>query len=467
MVGAIGLFDIAVRRFEIFEVHVDIGHRDAFRIEETLEQKLVLDRVEVGDPQAVGHDATGGGTAARTHEPTFLAHGPDVILHDEEVVGEAHRGDGLQLEVDAFFLLGGERLAVTDARALIGEMAQIGHGLAEIVAPVVAFRIVLAGIDIRLVQVQIFVDVAQEGLVDLEFGQDVIVVDLVEFHLVGDFQRPGDDFGMVGEQRGHLFLALEEFLLGVAEAFRIVDVGVGGQADEAVVRRAVLLADEVDVVGRHHFHAQFFGQREEDGIDFHLGPVHIVVDARHFRLVLHHLQIIVVAEHLFVPADGFAGGVDVPVHDVAGNLAGQAGGAADQVLVVLLDHLVRHARRIVEPVDVPFRADLHQVLVAFVILGQQGEVIVAAVVVVLEVMVVMPRHIHFAADDRLDDGLLVRVEVALVVGKLEELLHAVHVAVVGDGQGRHVQLAGAGEQFLNIGKTVENRVLRVDVKVYE
>src|SRR6478752_899205 len=30
------------------EVHVDVGHRDARRVEEALEQQVVLDRIEVG-----------------------------------------------------------------------------------------------------------------------------------------------------------------------------------------------------------------------------------------------------------------------------------------------------------------------------------------------------------------------------------------------------------------------------------
>ena len=48
------------------EVHVDVGHRDAARVEEALEQQVVADRVEVGDPQRVGDGAPGGRAAAGT-----------------------------------------------------------------------------------------------------------------------------------------------------------------------------------------------------------------------------------------------------------------------------------------------------------------------------------------------------------------------------------------------------------------
>jgi hypothetical protein len=60
---------VAVARVE---VHVDVGHRDAARVEEALEQQVVLDRVEIGDPQRVGHGTAGGRPTARPH--------PDVVV---------------------------------------------------------------------------------------------------------------------------------------------------------------------------------------------------------------------------------------------------------------------------------------------------------------------------------------------------------------------------------------------------
>ncbi len=47
------------------EVHVDVGHRDPARVQEALEQQVVLDRVEVGDPQAVRHRAPGRRATSR------------------------------------------------------------------------------------------------------------------------------------------------------------------------------------------------------------------------------------------------------------------------------------------------------------------------------------------------------------------------------------------------------------------
>ena len=98
---------------------------------------------------------------------------------------------------------------------------------------------------------------------------------------------------------------------------------------------------------------------------------------------------------------------------------------------------------------------LYQVLVAFIVLGQEDEVIVSPVLVVLQPVVVMARDIDLAADD----GLHRRV----LRGKLEELLDTVHVAVVGDGQGRHAELFRTLEQLGDGGESVKDGVLGMDV----
>ena len=49
------------------EVDVEVRHRDAFGIQEALEQQVVLDRIEIGDAERIGHQRAGAGAAARTH----------------------------------------------------------------------------------------------------------------------------------------------------------------------------------------------------------------------------------------------------------------------------------------------------------------------------------------------------------------------------------------------------------------
>ena len=69
------------------EVDVDIGQRHALGVEEALEQQVVVDRVDVGDAQAVGDEAAGGRAAARADRNAVLAGVADEVPDDEEVPG--------------------------------------------------------------------------------------------------------------------------------------------------------------------------------------------------------------------------------------------------------------------------------------------------------------------------------------------------------------------------------------------
>ena len=109
----------------------------------------------------------------------------------------------------------------------------------------------------------------------------------------------------------------------------------------------------------------------------------------------------------------------------------------------------------------------HQVPVAVVILREKDEVVVALVLRILQAVVVVPRDIHLAADDGLHYEVAVRILVALVVGILEKLLDPVHVAVVGDGQGGHAEFPGALEELPDVGESVKDGILGMDVEVYE
>ena len=51
----------------LVEVHVDVGHLLAPRVQEPLEEQVVADRVEVDDPEAVGDAAPGRRPAAGPH----------------------------------------------------------------------------------------------------------------------------------------------------------------------------------------------------------------------------------------------------------------------------------------------------------------------------------------------------------------------------------------------------------------
>ena len=79
--------------------------------------------------------------------------------------------------------------------------------------------------------------------------------------------------------------------------------------------------------------------------------------------------------------------------------------------------------------------NLHQVLVAVVILCQEDKVIISSVILILQPVVIMSGYIDLTADNRLYFRKL--------LGYLQELFHTVHISMVSYGQCRHFQLFSA------------------------
>ena len=108
------------------EVDVDVRHRHALGVEEALEEQVVAQRVDVGDPQAVGDDRAGRGAAARADGDAVVLRVLDEVPDDQEVGVEAHPVDDAELHLDALDRLGRDRVAVAPPQALLDARAQVG-----------------------------------------------------------------------------------------------------------------------------------------------------------------------------------------------------------------------------------------------------------------------------------------------------------------------------------------------------
>ena len=69
------------------EVDVDIGQRHPLGVEEPLEVQIEVQGIDVGNLQAVGHEAAGRRAAARAHRDLALACVADEVPDDQEVPG--------------------------------------------------------------------------------------------------------------------------------------------------------------------------------------------------------------------------------------------------------------------------------------------------------------------------------------------------------------------------------------------
>ena len=72
------------------EIDVDVGHRNAFGIQEALKEQFVLQRIDVGDLERIGHQRARGRAAPRPHRNVMLFGVADEVPHDQEVSGKLH-----------------------------------------------------------------------------------------------------------------------------------------------------------------------------------------------------------------------------------------------------------------------------------------------------------------------------------------------------------------------------------------
>ena len=84
------------------KVHVEIRHGDPLGVEEALKQQIIVDGIQVGDAQRVGHQRPGAGSPARPHRNALLL-GPGDEFHDhQEVARKTRLVDDAELVRQAF-----------------------------------------------------------------------------------------------------------------------------------------------------------------------------------------------------------------------------------------------------------------------------------------------------------------------------------------------------------------------------
>ena len=242
------------------------------------------------------------------------------------------------------------------------------------------------------------------------------------------------------------------------------------------------------------------------------------------QAVVLDLEVEVLAEDLLVGERPLLGLVGLAREVHARNDARDAGGAADDALVVAPQHVERGARVVVEHVaGAGLAHHLHEVDVAGLVLGKKEQVVAMLLGALLDAVV--GDEVRLAAEDRLDEelrpvgldgrevvpgglpdgdvggplgvdavvqggvggvrvgllelpALLEALHVVLpllhvllrvvVLAALEvEVGHAEHVAVVGERKGRHLEVDGALDHVGDARGGVEDREVGVVVQVNE
>ncbi len=399
------------------EVHVDIGHRDALRVQEAFEDQAVFHRVEIGDPERVGDDRAGGRAAAGSDRDAVVAGEFHVIPDDEEIIDEAHAPDRVELvgKARAVFV---RHVPVAALKPLLAEHGEVFEGR-------VPFRD------------RVFGELAlAEGDGHMAALRDLLCI----FH--GFRHKAEELLHFLG--RFHIILPAL-----VAQAVLVGDLFTGLEAQQDIVGLHVLLVGVVAVVRADE--RKTFLLMHADELAVHM-------------LLLRDPVVLQLEEEIFLPENvpilvrRLLRRLVVAPGDRLRDLARKAGGETDEAAVILPQDLLVDAGPVIEPVDKARGDDLHEVLVALVGLREEDQVVVALFIsAALAAVEAAPRRdIDLTAQDRFDAGrrrLLVEVDAA------------VHDAVVRDGRGVHPELFHLGDIFLYFVRAVQERVLRVDVKV--
>ena len=399
----------------VAEIHVEIGHTDAFGVQKALENQVVADGVDVGDADAVGRDAACAGATARAHRHALTLGVVDVIPDDEVVVGIAHLLDDADLIVQAVFV----------SLRHVGAVAVLQTFPAEFLEKILIVH-------------------AAGGLVIGDLG----VAELeIKIALVGDLLGVLAGFRHHGEQLVHFirrfdveFIGLELHAVGVLHGFARLD------AEQDGLHLRVLFAQVVGIVGGYHGDARFPRQldelRQNDVVFFE-------------AVVLQFNIVIALAEEVAVPQGRALGPVIVARQKSLRYLARKAGGKADEALVVLFQELLIHAGLGVKALHEGGGHHLAEVFVARLVFAQQDQMVVAVDLIDF-IKAGAGGNIDLTADDGLD---------ARFLGRLVKLYAPVHHAVVGAGNGGLTALLHPVHQLVDAAGAVQQAILRMDVEV--
>ena len=346
------------------EVDVEVGHRYAFGVQEPLEQQSVRDGVQVGDAKRPRDERPRTRAAARPHGDAVILRPVDEVLDDEEVTGEAHLENHLELELEA---------GVVDV--LLKRLAPLSHLLDAPTEPR----------DRKRAQVVFFAGATghreARKLWRGKWGR------LTRTHL-RDAKRIFRGVGHVGEEAHHLLRRLEIQLGGVmVHGFHLSHASTCTDALQYELSMGGLALEVVAVVGADEGERELVCETSEDLVE---------------RTVLREAMVLELDEEVSrleavtKVRESVAADFRTLVEDLLSDVAAHAGAEPDHPLAVLVKDLEVDSGLIVcrHTIDPAAAHHPYEVLVAFLRRGEQQEMVK---LFVLRVPTIARREVHFAA----------------------------------------------------------------------
>jgi hypothetical protein len=207
----------------------------------------------------------------------------------------------------------------------------------------------------------------------------------------------------------------------------------------------------MDVVRADDLEPELPGELEEPGDDLALLGDAVVLDLD---------EVVLAPEDVDEPRGRLAGVLPAVVEQVLGHERRQAAREADQAPRMAGERLQVRPRLVVEALQVGVAHELQEVLVALDVPGQEAEVEDAPALVAAALLLEARAlgKVELAADQRLDP---------LALRRRVEVYGAKQVAVVGEREGAHPELARPVRQPVDPAGPVQQAVVRVDVEMDE
>ena len=385
------------------EIHIDIRHRDALRVQEALKEQIVADRVQFSDPERVRHDRTCRRATPRPHDDAVVLCKMDIVPDDQEIIHEAHAADRIELVFQAlgeFRPLRAVCFTVFPAHALLAELIQI-------LRRSFALRRIVSG--------------------DLPLAES-------NFNIAafGDHFGIPDRFRNIRKKPVHFlpgfYVILSAF---IAHAVFILHFFLGLYAQQYVMGIYVLGIRVMHIIGRHERNSRLLMHPDQHLVDMVLGRNAVVLKFKKIPALPENIQM--VQRCLFCP-------FVVSGRNVPRNLPGQAGRQSYDAFMVTSEQFPVDPGLIIEALRKSGGHNPDQVGITCIVFRQKNQVIVSFVRNrIVPVKTAPRRNIDLAPEDRFDplcEGLLIKIDASE------------HHSVIRDRRSRLAQFLHAGYIFL-------------------
>ena len=411
--------------FLVAEIDIEIGHRNAFGVQEAFEEQIEAERIDLGDPDAVGDETSRARSPTGSHRDPVRFGVDHEVADDQIVFVESHLVDHRKFVIDA------RKIFVPRVRGE-GDLAAFG-----------------AGIESPERQIPKLFRVGDP----VGFGKArkrVFAESEIEIATVGDQSGILERLRVIGEKPFHFLGGFVVKLVGLkADGSPLGNGAPGSDAEQDLLRFRVGAAQVMHVVGRHGRDARPFRDRADPAAD------HLIV----LQAVILHFEV-----EVPFPEDGvqFACRLDralhIPREDGARHRPRHTGGQGDQPLVVRAEQFEVDAGFGIEPLGETLGYHPDQVAVSRLVLDQQNEVIAGGVDAPLPAESAPLGDVDLAADDRFDP----RVLAGAVKGD-----RAVEHAVVGQSDGGMPRRLRRLGNLADPAGAVEKTVFAVQVQMHE